>query len=90
MRSRYSAYVLLDTEYLMKTWVLEHRPTLNKNDISATKWLKLNVISSKQGLKKGTVEFKAYYAEKGNECVLHEHSLFKKVKNRWYYVGAIE
>jgi SEC-C motif-containing protein len=88
MRSRYSAYVLVDVNYLTKTWALAQRPTLSKAEIAATQWLRLEVLQSKQGLKQGTVEFKAYYLEESNECVLHEHSLFKKIKNRWYYVGV--
>lgn len=89
MRSRYSAYVLCDAEYLMKTWAPTNRPALDKENLAATQWLKLEVIQSKQGLKQGTVEFKAHYLEEGNECLLHEHSLFKKTKNRWYYVSAL-
>ncbi|MFQ3229699.1 MAG: SEC-C motif-containing protein [Reinekea sp.] len=89
MRSRYSAYVLCDAEYLMKTWTPTNRPVLDKENLAATQWLKLEVIQSKQGLKQGTVEFKAYYLEEGNECLLHEHSLFKKTKNRWCYVSAL-
>lgn len=89
MRSRYTAYVLCNADYLMKTWAPTCRPALNQDELSATQWLNLDVIQAKQGLKQGTVEFKAYYLEEGNECVLHEHSLFKKIKNRWYYVSEL-
>lgn len=88
MRSRFSAYCLRDIPYLQKTWHPSSCPKLNHNHLDSTKWLRLDVISAQQGLKSGTVEFKAYFqTDAGEEC-LHEVSRFKKHKNRWVYLDG--
>lgn len=89
MRSRYTAYVRGDIPYLTKTWHPDTCPTLSEADIHQTQWLRLEVIDHQSGLKKATVEFKAWYQTEDREQCLHERSLFKKVKNRWRYVDPI-
>ncbi|MDN3648792.1 YchJ family metal-binding protein [Reinekea marina] len=90
MRSRYSAYVVGNADYVMKTWLKEHRPELSRNELLTTKWIRLEVISAKQGLKIGFVEFKAYFEDGDKERCLHEHSSFRKIKNRWFYDQAVD
>lgn len=89
MRSRYSAYCLLNIPYLLKTWHTNTRPNLSLEALAPTQWQHLEVLNVKNGLKKSTVTFNAFYTENGEEKCLREQSLFKKVKNRWYYVDAL-
>ena len=88
MRSRYTAYTLGKTGYLQKTWHPDTCPQLTSEDLQ-TQWVRLDVMKSKQGLKKSIVEFKAWFAEDGEERALHEISLFKLHKKRWVYVGPL-
>lgn len=86
MRSRYSAYVRHDKTYLIKTWHPNYCPELSETELKNTHWVRLDVIKTKSGLKRATVEFKAYYLKDQSETCLHEISIFKKIKNRWVYL----
>ncbi|WP_295801386.1 YchJ family metal-binding protein [uncultured Microbulbifer sp.] len=88
MRSRYTAYALGKPAYLKKTWHPDSCPELEAEDLQ-TKWVRLEVIKSKQGLKKSIVEFRAWFDENGEERALHEISLFKLHRKRWVYVGPL-
>ncbi|MEJ2041925.1 MAG: YchJ family protein [Reinekea sp.] len=88
MRSRYTAYTLNRTDYLKKTWHPDTCPALDTESLQSTRWLRLDVIQHKPGLKNAIVEFKAYYQTEQGEQAMHEVSTFKKLKNRWVYVDA--
>lgn len=92
MRSRFSAYVTGNLPYLRKSWHPDTCPELNADDLT-TDWCRLEVIKSKQGLKKSIVEFKAWYRDGTDngegEYALHEISLFKLHKKRWVYVEPL-
>ncbi|WP_368735873.1 YchJ family metal-binding protein [Polaribacter sargassicola] len=47
--------------------------------------MKLDVLQST----KNTVEFKAYFYEKGSLNVIHENSFFEKENNYWVYKNAL-
>ncbi|WP_332033930.1 YchJ family metal-binding protein, partial [Kaistella sp.] len=48
-------------------------------------WTKLEILKSTLN----QVEFKAYYNdENGKPQIHHEHSLFKNLNGRWYYVSG--
>lgn len=94
MRSRYSAFVLANGNYLMDTHHVTTRPTAEKKAIvkwaKSVKWIKLEIQETTKGLlddTKGTVTFNAYFYENGNVEVIHEKSAFIKEKNKWYYLG---
>ncbi|MFD2551590.1 YchJ family protein [Bizionia sediminis] len=94
MRSRYSAFVLANGNYLMQTHHVSTRPTSEKKAIVAwaksVKWLKLEILNTTDGLKTdahGSVTFNAYFYEKGAVEVIHEKSAFIKENNTWYYLG---
>ena len=89
MRSRYSAFVTHNLPYLRKTWHPDTCPDLSPEDLH-TEWRRLEVVKSKQGLKKSIVEFKAWFVDDGEERALHEISLFKLHKKRWVYVAPLE
>lgn len=94
MRSRYSAFVLADGNYLMQTHHRSTRPTSEKKAIvkwaKSVEWIKLEVLETTQGLendKEGTVTFNAYFYENGKIEVIHEKSAFIKENETWYYLG---
>ncbi|WP_339889416.1 YchJ family metal-binding protein [uncultured Flavobacterium sp.] len=90
MRSRYSAYVLHDADYLVATTHISERKYYSKADIlewsKTNTWLKLEVVEAYDNI----VEFKAYYLdEKQLAQVHHERSTFKQEGNVWYYVDGV-
>ena len=94
MRSRYCAFVLADMDYLAKSM----RPPASVNfDVESTKewtqsvqWQGLKVLEHglRMGDQQGMVEFVAHYMEHGKAAVMHERSIFKRHKSRWYYVSS--
>lgn len=88
MRSRFSAFVTGNLPYLRKTWHPDTCPELERDDL-ATRWTRLEVVRSKQGLKKSTVEFRAFFEDGSGERAMQEISLFKLHKKRWVYVGPL-
>ena len=91
MRSRYSAFVLLDAGYLLKTWHPSTRPAELEFD-RGLQWRRLDIVSLERGGPldtEGVVEFKAYFRHDGEPGVHHETSRFLRVDRRWYYVDAV-
>lgn len=90
MRSRYSAFALLDAGYLLKTWHPDTAPSGLELD-PAIEWRRLDILSVSRGGpldKEGTVEFKAHFRHGGERGVHHETSRFVRENRRWYYVDA--
>jgi len=98
MRSRYSAFVKANIEYLLQSWSSKTRDNSKhfKKELldwtTAVNWLKLEVISTTKGQltdNTGTVSFKAFYFENGQlECIT-ENSFFEKENGHWVYVKAL-
>lgn len=96
MRSRYSAYVMANIEYLMKSHHSSTRPEKEKDEIlnwtKGVEWVRLEVINTSYGLEsdiEGAVEFKAYFKENGIVSVIHENSKFVKENQHWVYLGEV-
>ncbi|NLU61227.1 hypothetical protein HCA61_02990 [Rhodococcus sp. HNM0563] len=90
MRSRYTAFVLRDTAYLLRTWHPSSRPASLDLD-PGTRWTGLEVLRTTGGgflHTEGTVEFRAHYTESGSADVLHEHSRFVREDGVWLYLDA--
>ena len=89
MRSRYSAYVLGLTDYLLATWHPSTRPaTLEPWDASLN-WLGLEIRAHAQPDENhGTVEFVARSKRGGRAHRLHETSRFVREDGRWLYVDG--
>lgn len=94
MRSRYSAFVKADGDYLMQSHHASTRPLKEKKSIvkwaKSVEWIKLDVIETSKGTEndtEGTVTFQAYFYEKGKVDIIHEKSAFVKENNNWFYVG---
>jgi len=89
MRSRYSAYVLGNSEYLRRSWHPATRPSRVR--IDDTRWLSLTVESTEQGGVEdvsGKVSFTAAFMDKGECRLLHETSRFEKIDGHWYYLDG--
>jgi len=94
MRSRYSAFVLANGDYLMQTHHNSTRPISEKKAIvkwaKSVEWVKLDVLETTKGLENdddGIVTFKAYFYDNGKMDLIHEKSAFIKENNKWYYLG---
>lgn len=85
MRSRYSAYVIGNVDYIINTTAEENRypddALLIEEFSRAVSWLKLEVLQSKESM----VEFKAYYRDSEGIKVQHEKSSFVYEDNMWLY-----
>jgi SEC-C motif-containing protein len=90
MRSRYSAYVLQLSEYLLASWHASTRPaTLDLSEDDGTKWLGLEIKRfQQQDENHATVEFVARYRIAGRGHRLHETSRFVREDARWFYVDG--
>lgn len=89
MRSRYSAYVLSLTDYLLATWHPTTRPSSIEASDPSLRWLGLDVrrhvvIDADHA----TVEFVARSKADGRAHRLHEVSRFVREADRWYYVDG--
>lgn len=89
MRSRYSAYVLGLTDYLIETWHRSTRPTA-LDLANAPTWLGLSVKTHRAiDTTHAEVEFVARFrAGGGRASRLHERSAFVLEDSRWFYVDG--
>jgi len=93
MRSRYTAYVLANADYLKATWHPDYLPqSFALDDQERVQWLGLQV--KRQALSDdnhASVEFVARYKINGRAQRLHEVSRFVREQGRWFYLdGAVE
>ena len=98
MRTRYSAFVLVKPEYIVKTTLPAQQNLLDiqaiENWAKETDWAGLEIVTHtpKLGKRHAQVEFKAYFKTNQNLQAHHELSAFVKVtdKNsnnaRWYFL----
>lgn len=92
MRSRYSAFVLGLSDYLLATWHSSTRPAVLAPD-SDTAWKRLVIVNAEPALEvSGQVHFRAFFYELGHGRkrwhVLEEVSRFVKEQQRWWYVDG--
>lgn len=88
MRSRYSAYVLDDTAYLLATWHPRTRPDALAPE-PGLRWLGLQVRRHQAvDAAHAVVEFVARSKLGGRAHRLHETSRFVREDGRWYYVDG--
>jgi SEC-C motif domain protein len=93
MRSRYSAYVLRLTDYLLATWHPDTRPeSLALPPVEDLRWVGLDIRSQRLGGngRRARVEFIARFREGGGSRVQaqHEVSRFVREEGRWFYVDG--
>ena len=86
MRSRYSAYALGLSDYLLATWHPDTRPAeLDVATPPQPKWIGLDVVRHIPDGDAATVEFVARYRVGGRAHRLCETSRFIREDGRWYY-----
>jgi len=88
MRSRYSAYVLANGEYLVYSSAKENHYAddiaLIEEFSNSVEWLRLDVLH----VKDNSVEFKAYYRDNEGIKILHEKSNFIQEEGQWKYADG--
>ncbi|MBI5257944.1 MAG: hypothetical protein HY855_15675 [Burkholderiales bacterium] len=88
MRSRYSAYVLQQADYLLATWHPTTRPAQLAFE-PGLRWLGLEVRRHQAtGADTAIVEFVARSKLGGRAHRLHETSRFVREQGRWLYVDG--
>ncbi|MDH5832776.1 YchJ family protein [Luteimonas kalidii] len=95
MRSRYSAYVREDADYLLGSWHPSTRPDALSFDAPKSQrpvWLKLDVLRHLvTGADSAEVEFVARYRIGGGSVVrMREHSRFVREDGHWFYLDAVQ
>ena len=94
MRSRYSAFVKQDADYLVKTWHPSCQAATFRDDIqsgfSRTEWLGLTVFATEAGRTpdEGFVSFVARFHENNKNGAIIERSRFLKENGQWYYIDG--
>lgn len=98
MRTRYSAFVKVLPDYIVKTTLPAQQSLLDVKAIETwakeTDWAGLDIVkhTPKLGKRHVQVEFKAYYNEANSLQAHHELSAFVKVKDKashqehWYFL----
>ncbi|AGN83939.1 hypothetical protein BBB57_02475 [Kosakonia sacchari] len=94
MRSRYTAFVLHQSEYLVKTWHPSCGAEAFRQQIeagfAATTWRGLTVFEHAYGENdnEGFVSFVARFNEHGKDGAIIERSRFLKENGQWYYIDG--
>jgi SEC-C motif-containing protein len=85
MRSRYSAFAVGDTDYLLHTWHPRTRPaTVEAGD--GLEWLSLQVLHAGDD----QVEFVARFRGPTGRGFIRERSQFVVLDGRWLYLAPVE
>jgi SEC-C motif domain protein len=92
MRSRYSAYVKHQIEYLRTSLHPEHREDFDEKNTrqwaESSEWHSMEIIQSRNGGPEdteGQVEFVVTFTQNGARMTHHELGNFKKVDGIWYF-----
>ena len=90
-RSRYSAYVLGDIDYLVQTTLHIQQAKLDSEAMrqwsQGTQWDGLTIIKHRAAMagNQAMVIFEAYYRTPEGRQTHYEESLFVKINKRWYF-----
>ncbi len=87
MRSRYSAFVRDDADYVRASWHPDTRPvelTLEAGE----QWLGLEIVDAKQDGDSGQVHFGATHRDGDGFAVLEERSRFVRENGHWFYLDG--
>ena len=95
MRSRYSAYVRKELEYILASLHPGHRSDYDEKSTRAwaesAQWHSFEILRTSAGGEndgEGQVEFVATYTENGIRKEHHELSTFKKEQGTWYFTDG--
>jgi SEC-C motif-containing protein len=96
MRSRYSAYALLQGhgrappslhEYLLQTWHPSTAP--GELDLGPLQWTGLEILHEETRGDAGVVEFAAHHKVNGRAARMHEVSRFVREAGAWRYIDGV-
>jgi SEC-C motif-containing protein len=92
MRSRYTAFVIKDMDYLYDTLEPSSRKSYNAESVRAwaegATWNSFTILKQEEGEEndtEGLVEFEARYSIEGVDKLHHERASFVKKDKRWYF-----
>lgn len=92
MRSRYSAYTLVEMDYLFETTHPSQREDYDaegaKQWAESSEWLGFEILGREKGEEndsEGVIEFAAHFAQNGTRYTHHERSIFRKDEGKWYF-----
>lgn len=89
MRSRFTAYVIKNYQYILQTYASQQRAKLTVKGLARSAqgihWLSLHVLNHQAQEKKSQVEFKSYYQIEKSFYVMHELSDFILEAGKWFY-----
>ncbi|RJP90898.1 MAG: YchJ family protein [Desulfobacteraceae bacterium] len=95
MRSRYSAFVKEQIDYIYNTMPPAKRRDFNRAETEAwsknSEWQGLEILQTKDGGtgdEAGTVEFIARFLDKGNPVEHHEVAEFEKIDGQWFFMDG--
>ncbi len=95
MRSRFTAFVQGNLDYIESTHATEVRATFNpsaaESTANAVEWVDLRILDTADGGagdETGTVEFAAQFKKDGELMVHHERSNFRREAGGWVYVDG--
>ena len=92
MRSRFCAFALGQTDYLLDTWERRQRPDALELD-DGTVWRRLQIVDVQDGADDdatGVVQFRAQYERDGRRHILHERSRFvRDADGGWVYLDGV-
>src|SRR5690606_14849218 len=92
MRSRFTAHVVRDYEYLHRTYLpTADQPYQEEAEATPTQWTRLVVHAHELGPKPemASVDFSAFYQDGEIEQALHEKAEFRQINRVWYYTRPI-
>jgi SEC-C motif-containing protein len=95
MRSRYSAHVLGNVDYLTATLSAEQLADFDREEteksFDGVTWMGLDIRKTELGGESddhGKVEFTAKYKSVGEQALHHELSFFTREDGRWVFAGC--
>ncbi|WP_299071535.1 YchJ family protein [uncultured Paraglaciecola sp.] len=93
MRSRFSAYVIKNYQYILLTYASTQRAQLTVSELANssldTHWLSLQVLAHHVQKSTAQVEFKAFYQVDNGYFVMHELSDFVFEAGKWLYTSGV-
>ena len=97
MRSRYSAYALGHTDWIIESQSPDGRQFVDRRATEEWSkravWHRMEILEVKDGGPEdaeGFVDFKAHYTIAGEDIVHHEVASFRRVDDTWYFVDGVE
>ncbi|WP_277205984.1 YchJ family metal-binding protein [Vibrio misgurnus] len=93
MRARFSAHMLQDIDFVIKTYHPSCHAEDERQAISESvhsHWQRLEVLAAEPGTtsEEGFVQFRAYFEQQGKKQCLAERSRFVRENGAWYYIDG--